>query len=275
MRRVAHWLVVATMLIATLAAPVAAQDAGRPEPPELVTDRPDQTESATVVPRGYYQFELGWTHASFDIDGVESSADSFPETLVRIGLSNKVELRIGFDGYQWDDTAGPGSPGSEGFTDTSLGVKIGLAEEQGARPQLAVIAGLGLPSGAEELTDSRVVPAFAFSFAHTLSERFSLGYNLGALWLTQTDDQGYESTAVTGLWTVALGIGITERWGAFVEAFGNPVISALGESSSSLDGGFTYLVRPNVQLDLTGGFGLSGDAPEWFAGLGVSFRVPR
>ena len=273
-RRVLPILATFVLFGAVGPAPCAEDDA-KGEPPELVTDRPDATESASVVPRGYFQFELGWTHASFDNDGTETAADSFPETLVRIGLSRRVELRVGFDGYQWDDESRPGGSGTDGFNDTSLGVKIGLVEERGARPQIAVLAGFSLPSGTEEFTDGRVVPAFSFAFANTLTERLSLGYNLGAFVLTEEDDSGDKTTSFQGLWTVALGIGITDRWGAFIECFGNPVISALGSSSSSFDGGFTYLVRPNVQLDLFGGFGLSGDAPEWFAGLGVSFRVPR
>jgi hypothetical protein len=55
----------------------------------------------------------------------------------------------------------------------------------------------------------------------------------------------------------------------------SPVLSGLGSSSSSLDGGLTYRVRPNLQLDGFAGTGLSGDAPDWFAGLGISFRLPR
>ena len=71
------------------------------------------------------------------------------------------------------------------------------------------------------------------------------------------------------------GMAAGEKLGAFVELFGNPILSGVGESSSSFDGGFTYLVRPNVQLDAFAGTGLSGDAPDWFAGLGISFRLPR
>ena len=64
------------ILVATAA--LAADDA-RPEPPELITDRPDATESAAVVTRGYVQVEMGWTHAVFDVNDVETVADSLPE----------------------------------------------------------------------------------------------------------------------------------------------------------------------------------------------------
>jgi hypothetical protein len=140
---------------------------------------------------------------------------------------------------------------------------------------MAFIGGVSIPSGAEELTDSRVVPGFAFAFAHTLTERLSLGYNLGAVWFTEEDADGEKRTSSVALWTVALGIGITEKLGAYVELYGNPVVSALESASSTFNGGFTYLIRRNVQLDISAGVGLSGGAPDWLAGLGVSFRLPR
>jgi hypothetical protein len=261
-----------------VAAPaVAAADDSRPEPPEMVTDRPDATESAVVVPRGYFQFELGWTHSESDSEGEEIAADSFPQLLARIGLSRRIELRLGFDGYEWEETdlSGDEIDSREGVKDTSIGVKVGLFEEKGARPQMALLGTLNFPTGAEEFTESRLLPELRMAFSNTLTERLSLGYNVGAFWFTEEEENGTERTSANAIWSVSLGIGITERLTGFVEALGNPVLSALGSSSAAVDGGLTYLVRPNVQLDLYGGSGLSGDAPDWFVGLGVSFRVPR
>jgi hypothetical protein len=262
----------------TVAAPsVWSADDSRPEPPEMVTDRPDATESAVVVPRGYFQFELGWSHAEFDDQGIEAVADSFPELLVRIGLSRRVELRLGFDGYEWEEARlfGSETERREGIKDTSLGVKVGLFEEKGARPQMAVMGTLNFPTGAEEFTDSRALPALRVAFSNTLTERLSLGYNVGALLLTEEEADGTKRTSANAIWSVSLGIGITERLSGFVEALGTPVLDALGSSRSAFDGGLVYLVRPNVQLDLFGGTAISGDGPDWFAGLGVSFRLPR
>ena len=38
-------------------------------PPELVTDRPDQTESSKTVPVGSFQLESGWTLSRDDEGG--------------------------------------------------------------------------------------------------------------------------------------------------------------------------------------------------------------
>ena len=47
---------------------------------ELVTDRPDQTESSVVVPPGYFQLETGWGLARKG----EENTHEFPTTLLRI-----------------------------------------------------------------------------------------------------------------------------------------------------------------------------------------------
>ena len=54
----------------------------RAQSPDMVTDRPDQTESAAVVPRGLLQVETGYLFArDGDVDGY-----AVPGTLFRIGL---------------------------------------------------------------------------------------------------------------------------------------------------------------------------------------------
>ena len=76
-----------------LVAPVGTGIA-RAQSAELVTDRPDETESATVVPRGLVQVETGYLFTR------DSGMDSYavPGTLARIGLGGRTELRIGHAG---------------------------------------------------------------------------------------------------------------------------------------------------------------------------------
>ena len=65
--------------------------------PELVTDRPDQTESSVVVPPGYVQLETGWTFSHNKADGIRNETHEFPGTLLRIGVLDRVEFRLGPD----------------------------------------------------------------------------------------------------------------------------------------------------------------------------------
>jgi hypothetical protein len=232
--------------------------------PELVTDRPDQTESASVVPPGFYLLETGVSYSRDEEEGDTLRTLAGPGTLVRIGVGGRTEVRVGWDG--WVDA----DRGVSGVGDGELGVKVKLREELGALPEMAILGGVSLPVGDEELTSDEYDPSVRVAFAHTLSERVGLSYNLGAERFTEGD------TFTRYLYTVALGAGFTDRLGGFVELFGEePESDAPGGSQVSLDGGVTYLVRANLQLDAYAGAGVSDDAPDWIAGIGLSVRWPR
>lgn len=250
--------------------PVGAQEVA-----ELITDRPDQTESSVVVPRGSYQLELGWTLSRDQEDGVRFESNEAPGTLLRIGLSDRVELRVGWVGLVDQEVRlGSSTLSADGAGDGELGAKIYLRPERGSAPEIALLLGTSVPLGDEEFTSHRYDPSFRLLFSHSLSERLDLGYNFGVAFGTEPGAGGERSTLSNYVYTVALGIGLTERWGAFVEFFGEIPASASGGPSHSFDGGLTYLLRDNLQLDLAAGLGLSDAADDWFVGLGVSVRWP-
>jgi hypothetical protein len=261
----------AAALALVLAAPVAAQDV-----PELITDRPDQTESAAVVPKGSVQLEVGWTFTRDDDDGVRVETHEVPGTLVRIGLAERFELRVGWTGYVSTEARFRNfDADADGAGDAELGAKVYFKEERGAAPEIALLLGTSVPVGDDDFTSDRYDPSFRLSFAHTLSDRLSLGYNLGMEWETGIADAGRRSTLSSYLYTVALGIGVSDRVGAFLELYGDVPGSAPGSTAHSFDGGFTFLVRDHLQVDLAGGVGLSDAADDWFVGVGLSVRWPR
>ncbi len=241
---------------------------------DLVTDRPDQTESSVTVARGQWQIETGWTVAGDETDGVEVDVQELPGTLVRVGLAKNWELRLGWTGWVREEVgSGAFSEVSEGTGDGELGAKVFLAEEKGGAPEIALLFGTSVPIGEDGMSSERFDPSFRFSFAHTLSDRLSLGYNLGMEWETSVGD-GERHTLSRGIYTVALGIALSDRLGAFVELYGDVAASDSGSPAHAFDGGFTWLLTDTLQLDVAAGVGLSDAADDWFVGLGVSFRVP-
>lgn len=244
--------------------------------PEMVTDRPDQTESATTVRPGFVQVETGWGYAREDEGTLSVRTHEVPGTLVRLGMRDPWELRIGWAGFIREETRLGGSEtDADGVGDTSLGAKLRLAEERGRRPQLAALFDLTVPTGDDEVSSERLDPSFRLSAAHGLSERLALGYNLGIGWETEIDESGARDTLSDAFYTVALGIELSGRWGAFAELFGDVPLSATGGAANSFDGGFTYLLRDDLQFDVFGGFGLSNSAEDRFVGIGVSKRFRR
>jgi len=248
------------------------------EIPDLVTDRPDQTESSVVVPPGYFQLEMGWTHSENDDDGEDFESDTLPEALLRIGISPGWELRLGAPVHNWEDIDfDDGSPSSdeEGWGDMDVGVKKYLWAECGMCPEAAILAHLSIPTGEGGFSSERADPSFRLSLSHTLSDRLSVGYNLGAAWETVEDSLGDRDTGSVFQYTTAVGYSVTDRLGMYVELFGDIPMSADGTPANSFNGGFTYLVSDNFQLDVLSGVGLSDAADDWFVGAGVSYRWPR
>ena len=259
------------MAVVLVAPPVVGASA---EAPPLVTDRPDVTESSEVVPPGLVQVEMGYSFLRFKDAHEKLDLWAFPGTLVRVGLHERVELRLEWAGYL-DESLDLGSSTSEdsGWGNTALGVKIKLREEKDAAPQLALLVDAVVPSGSKSFRAERVDPAIRLAGSHTLSDRLGLGYNLGLGALTIEEASGDLDTLGLGRYSLALGIGLSERWGTFIEVFG--FMPTAGGPAHSLDSGLTYLISRTVQLDLSGGLGLNDRAEDWFVGAGISIRLPR
>ncbi len=260
--------------------------------PELVTDRPDLTESSSVVPKGTVQIEMGWSMERLSSPGEDLTAHHFPETLARIGLHDRIELRLGWDGGQWQELQKDGiNVVSSGAGDMYLGTKLSLWSEDGNLPETALIMGSSIPTGSkcrasDQLgnrlccssfnlySSRRYDPSVILAMSKTLSDRLSIGWNLGTVWLTEREDSGDFDTLPRGIYSASLGISATDRMGFFVEFFGDTSLTGGSRPSNSVDGGVTFLILPNVQLDASAGKGVSSESPDWFAGAGISFRLP-
>ena len=212
--------------------------------PEMITDRPDVTESAEVVPFKTVQIEAGLLHVEDDEGGVKSESDGIGGVLFRIGISEPVELRFGWGGYLSQTVRqGGGNVGSDGSDDLNLGVKINLGDEDGRKPSMALIVATTLPTGGDEVSTDRFDPAVVFAGSSTFTDRLSLGYNAGLVWSSAPASGGGTTTDLDVVYSTALGIGVGRKLGTFVEVFGTVPVDS-GDSTVSLDGGVTYLLRP-------------------------------
>jgi hypothetical protein len=235
------------------------------EKPEIVTDRPDQTEAPSLVPKGGLQVELGTSVENDKSAGVKYTNFTYSTALIKYGVNENFELRL-ITEYLGARAKVAETPSStiNGLSPLALGVKIKLAEEKGFWPQTSLIGHINLKSGSSEFAPDYTAADFRFTFAHTLGENFSLSYNLGAEWNGETPD-------ATFLYTLSLGYVITPKLGAFLESY-----SFFPEESKAdhrLDAGVTYKISPVVQFDVSGGIGLSENAPDSFISTGISFRL--
>lgn len=238
-------------------------------PGELVTDRPDQTESPVAVAPGFVQLEVGWSYVE---DG-QAQLHNVPGTLARVGVVRGWEARVGFAGWRHLEVGGTET--TQGAGPLGVGFKGELLRGAGLKPAIALLGGLLLPTAAEGLGPSRVEPSLRVAAGHELGDVVSLSYNVGVAWLSERRESGESRTLTQGIYTLSVGFALGERVAVFGEAFGSVPLAGGPLAAHSLDGGFTVLVLPNLQLDLSAGLGLDDDADDWFVGAGVALRVPR
>lgn len=229
---------------------------GQPLSP-IATDRPDQTECPFIVPKGYFQAENGFVYEKTDAN---SHAAAYPSVLWKYGISDNFEVRL-ITELVSEKAA---SDTKTGLMPITVGFKVKIFEEKGILPKTSFIGHLTVPTLASKAFSADFyAPSFRFTMQHTLSDRFTLAYNLGAEWDGTTPE-------TTLIYTVTTGCGITKKLGVYVELYG----FALQNQSADhrFDGGLTYLVSNNVMMDVSGGCGLSHNAPNYFVGLGLSYR---
>lgn len=233
----------------------------------LITDRPDATESPTAVGKGFIQVETGAFYENFEENNFKTEDFTLNTMLLRYGLINNLELRLGYD-YTDSKTKFNGNQitSVNSFSPLLLGFKTTIAKENGAMPEIGFLGHLNLPfSVNKELRPKNTGVDFRFSLAHTLSEKSSLAYNLGAAWNNDNPEAAY-------LYTIAYGYSLTNKIGAYVELYGD--FPENNKANHLWDAGLTYLISNNIQLDATVGSSIT-KGQDILLSSGISFRIPK
>jgi len=236
------------------------------EPAPLITDRPDFTESAVSMAPGRVQTELGYTFSRTGPD----ARHAIGEILLRVGLVDRLEGRVGLNSFAIVDRRGPGSD-PDGFEDLALGAKLELLRPAATAPRVvprvAVLASVTLPTGDERIGAEEAQPSSLLALSWNLSDRVGLGANVG---LTSVSDPA--GRFAEGSASATLGVALTDRLGAFLEVFGLFPEEEGGPDTHFLDAGFTLGLGPDFQLDWRAGIGLDDPEPNYFTGLGFALR---
>jgi len=226
---------------------------------QIVTDRPDQTESSVTVPFKSLQIESGI------LIGNEGGGDIkqllIPTTLLRYGLTPNIELRFGqqFERMKYDATG----KSDFGISDLEIGAKVQLLKKEDVNTEIAFLSHLILPTGTSGLSNDKFGSINKLAISHEINEKLGLGYNVGYDYL------GEGSGDFT--YSIALGIGLNEAFGTYVELYGD--YAEFENWGTNFDTGITYLVKENLQLDFS--FGLGLDHKMNYFALGVSWNIPK
>jgi hypothetical protein len=241
-----------------------AGDAAAQEP-ELVTDRPDFTESSETVGRGYVQVESGLAYERDGRGAGRTGTLTAPVTLARIGVSRRLELRAGTDGIQ---SSAMGPDRVTGMGDFEAGVKLRFLDQSQAAVDMTVIPMISFPTGGDDVSSGSVDPTVKLTWARALPSGFGLSgnYNLSSL-----TDAGRRFTRQA--LSVSLSRDLLGGLGGYLEAFGFMPASRGTGSGWTIDGGLARMFGRNLQLDVEAGRAITSEASDWFIGFGIALRT--
>jgi hypothetical protein len=245
-------------------------DGEETEERELETDRDAFTPATSTAGDRLTIVESSY---SFIDNRRVAETHSFPELLVRRGISERIELRLGWN-YEVGGTGDivSGNEGGEAFdgeiereSQILYGLKAAVTEQDGWLPRSAAILQAYTPtSGEAPATD--VVVAYAF------------GWELANRWrLDSSMRYGTEHGAadVFNQWapSVVLRVPVTERWNVHAEYFGIYTDGSEHDASRAFfSPGTHYLLTPNLELGVRLGWGITDDAPRFFSNVGIGWR---
>nr|WKN36428.1 transporter [Tunicatimonas sp. TK19036] len=221
----------------------------------LITDRPGEgTDAAFVVSPSTVQVEMGFLYQKDD--AASQKLVLYPTALVRVGIIDRVELRASANIFE----DGENSPTY--ISPLILGTKVHLTENQGWIPQASLLVNFTLADiGSEEVQTEYAQPQIKLLMNHTITEWLGLTTNLGIAW----EGASYPVQS----YAASFDITVNEYIGAFGEFYG---FWSSMDASHLFNAGGTILLLPDFQIDLAGGVGISENAPDYYAGAGVSVR---
>ncbi len=221
----------------------------------IATDRPAVTNSSVVVPAGSLQMENGFLETSSQGQSVLDG----PETLVRLGIGKRTELRFTVPDYFHNLNAG-----ASGFGDFAFGVKEQLGPAPG-KFDVSAILFLSFPTGANGVSSGGYDPGLQVPWSRVLSTNWTAAGMFSVYWPTQGRTRN-----VTGESTFLFDRQLTKPWDAFVEYAGD--FPQFGGPRHLLHFGTALKITEQQQIDFHVGVGLSSAAVDHLIGIGYSFR---
>jgi hypothetical protein len=208
----------------------------------------------------YQKEELSESGRQFELENLTLAA-----TLIRYGLHKCLELRLGGDYLHINKKLNGMHSITVGLENIFIGWKLILRHHKKIINNSALIFELTLPYGSKYFRPDEPVPTVCFAAEQAINGKSSMALNSG-LEIHNRENRAFYS--------ISLGIDMTPNTGLFIEYFGD--VAGSTPARSNFDLGFTYLpFKTNLQLDFSAGSRLLYDKIDWFAGMGVSLRLPE
>ncbi|MBL8818240.1 MAG: transporter [Planctomyces sp.] len=234
----------------------------------LETDRDSFTPATSTVSKGRTIFETAYSYSKTR-EGAD--AHSLPEIVTRIGLTERVELRLGWN-YEVEGGGSVshgggfrGEAGAEEESQTLYGIKVALTSQDGWRPgSSCIIQGRTPTSGPETKSDFQLGYVFGWEFEEVWQLDSSLRYAS-----TNEEEDDFNQWAPS----VVIKYQASDRWNVHGEYFG--IFSDGREVEMQpqyFSPGVHYLISEDIEIGVRTGWGLNDDSADFFTNVGLGLR---
>jgi len=239
---------------------------------ELETDRDSFTPATTTA--GCHRLIIESAYSFLDNRRV-AETHSFPETLLRYGISDRVELRFGYN-YEVGGAANSISSGGdddefqveEGLEregNLAFGMKAVLSEQELWRPQTAFIIQGATPTMGKE-TATQLVSTYAFGWRARNGSKWD-----SAIRYAYDSAEGDHFN----IWapSTVLKVPVADRWNVHAEYFG--IFSDGRERNNNqqyVSPGIHCLLSNDYELGVRVGWGLNDRSADCFVNAGFGCR---
>ena len=228
-------------------------------------DRPDVSSGARTVGAGRVQLEADLLAERTRLAGEPTERRLSAEMLLRIGISQRLELRV--DGEPIVRLRGADDATDVG--DFRIGAKWRFVDGGDGSPMLALLPSVKLPAAPTPIGTGKTDYAIVLAASFELPADFGLDANAGLGAVGQTRPGGYLLQAlVSASLSRKLGAGLT----GFGEVFYSSREEWSGRDQVGVDAGIVWTVQPNIAIDAAVGTSLYGRVPDVFVRAGGSVR---
>lgn len=237
---------------------------------EMVTDRPDTTESPITVDAGHFQIEASIVDFNRDKSrGVSTETWSFGQVNLKAGLLDRTDIQFVFDSYVRRRTRVAGTTTTvAGVSDLTVRLKQNLWGVDGdTRTACALMPWFSAPTGVDGISAEK----YQGGLIAPLSVELADGVGLGAM---VQGDILWDGAKYYMEWThsATFGFAITEDVGMYVEYVGVHDSGTASNYRAYGDVGVTVAANANLVFDTGVRVGLNARADDIGIFTGISYR---
>lgn len=242
----------------------------------MAADRPDKTESPITVDAGHVQAEVSLFAFIYDWrtdDGTRVDGYSIMPMLLKVGLTNWMDVELGLDPYVHNSTYDTSTNFKDlhnGFGDVVSRLKINFLGNDSGQLALGTIAFIKIPTNQNDISNHAYEGGIIVPISYDLNEQWAVAGQPQFNIASRSSGNGH-TFEFSG--TLDVVRSFTDRFCAFIEFFATVNEEAGQPWLGTIDAGMTYELVPGYLLiDAAVDMGVTQSSDDMNALFGFTFR---